>query len=196
VPAAERIEAGPGSRQEWAEAATDHVVEHGLIGLSLRPLAAALGTSDRMLIYRFGNKDALVAEILRTSSERATSHLARLPRSTDARSAVRDLWAAVSHPDVDGCHRLYVEAAALGLFGLEPYATVVRETNETWHAVVVEHLRRAGLGESSAHRVAKLVDATFVGLRLDLPLDGPPGGASVGQAVEDLASAVALLSGA
>jgi hypothetical protein len=28
---------------------TDYVLEHGLIGLTLRPLAAAIGTSDRML---------------------------------------------------------------------------------------------------------------------------------------------------
>ena len=48
-------------RVEWTEAATDYVLEHGLIGLSLRPLAAELGTSDRMLLYHFGSKDELVA---------------------------------------------------------------------------------------------------------------------------------------
>jgi AcrR family transcriptional regulator len=45
---------------ELLEQATDHVLEHGLIGLTLRPLAAAIGTSDRMLIYHFGSRDALV----------------------------------------------------------------------------------------------------------------------------------------
>ena len=40
-------------REELAEAATDYAIEHGLIGLSLRPLAVALGTSDRMLLYHF-----------------------------------------------------------------------------------------------------------------------------------------------
>ncbi len=39
-------------------------MEHGLADLSLRPLARAAGTSDRMLIYHFGNKDALVAALL------------------------------------------------------------------------------------------------------------------------------------
>ena len=73
----------PASRQQWTDAATDYVLEHGLIGLSLRPLAAALGTSDRMLIYRFGNKDSLVAEVLRTSTARATDYVARLPGSRD-----------------------------------------------------------------------------------------------------------------
>ncbi len=37
-------------REQLAEQATDYVLEHGLLGLSLRPLAAALGTSDRMLL--------------------------------------------------------------------------------------------------------------------------------------------------
>ncbi|AWW75179.1 TetR family transcriptional regulator [Erythrobacter sp. KY5] len=41
-----------------------HVLQHGLGGASLRPLAKAAGTSDRMLIYHFGNKEALVRELL------------------------------------------------------------------------------------------------------------------------------------
>lgn len=41
-----------------------HVLEHGIAGLSLRPLAAAAGTSDRMLLYHFGTKQQLVAELL------------------------------------------------------------------------------------------------------------------------------------
>ncbi|AXK43625.1 TetR/AcrR family transcriptional regulator [Erythrobacter aureus] len=41
-----------------------HVLEHGLAGASLRPLAKAAGTSDRMLIYHFGSKDALVEALL------------------------------------------------------------------------------------------------------------------------------------
>lgn len=40
------------------------MLAHGLAGLSLRPLARAAGTSDRMLIYHFGSKEQLVAELL------------------------------------------------------------------------------------------------------------------------------------
>jgi len=42
----------------------DHVLKHGLNTASLRPMAAAAGTSDRMLIYHFGSKDVLIAEVL------------------------------------------------------------------------------------------------------------------------------------
>ena len=45
-------------------ALANHVLQHGLNSASLRPLAAAAGTSDRMLIYHFGSKDALIDELL------------------------------------------------------------------------------------------------------------------------------------
>ena len=41
-----------------------HVLANGLAGLSLRPLAKAAGTSDRMLIYHFGSKEQLIADLL------------------------------------------------------------------------------------------------------------------------------------
>ena len=42
----------------------EHVLSHGLNSASLRPLAMAARTSDRMLIYHFGSKDALIADLL------------------------------------------------------------------------------------------------------------------------------------
>ena len=42
----------------------DHVLEHGLAASSLRPLAKAAGTSDRMLLYYFADKDAVIAAAL------------------------------------------------------------------------------------------------------------------------------------
>lgn len=41
-----------------------HVLAHGLGQASLRPLAKAAGTSDRMLIYHFGTKEKLITELL------------------------------------------------------------------------------------------------------------------------------------
>ena len=41
-----------------------HVLAHGLSSASLRPLAKAAGTSDRMLIYHFGSKATLMDELL------------------------------------------------------------------------------------------------------------------------------------
>lgn len=41
-----------------------HVLANGLGQASLRPLAKAAGTSDRMLLYHFGTKEALIADLL------------------------------------------------------------------------------------------------------------------------------------
>ncbi|SDZ12782.1 transcriptional regulator, TetR family [Jannaschia faecimaris] len=41
-----------------------HLLDQGLAGASLRPMARAAGTSDRMLIYHFGTKEELIVETL------------------------------------------------------------------------------------------------------------------------------------
>jgi AcrR family transcriptional regulator len=179
-------------RDELAEGATDYALAHGLIGLSLRPLAEALGTSDRMLLYHFRDKDDLVATILRTTTVRSVDSIRALAASPDLRAAVVDLWRAASSGALQDCQRLYVEAAALGLFGMEPYATEVREANAAWMSALADHLVRSGVPASDARRAASLVDATFMGLQIDQPLD------TAGQqrrSVHDLAEAVAALWG-
>ena len=175
-------------RDELSEQATDYALENGLIGLSLRPLAAELGTSDRMLIYHFGSKDALVAAILATSCDRSVEKIRALPASPSVRQAVIDLWEAWEVPEMLRCQRLYVEAAALGLFGREPYATSVRATNDVWMAEVIAHLERSGAGDQAA-RLGTLVDAAFNGILLDRPLDESRESRKI---VEDLADALAL----
>ncbi|QIG55507.1 TetR/AcrR family transcriptional regulator [Altererythrobacter sp. BO-6] len=52
------------SRETLMPMLAAHVLEHGLAGASLRPLARAAGTSDRMLLYHFGSKERLVADLL------------------------------------------------------------------------------------------------------------------------------------
>jgi len=181
-----------GRRENLAEAATDYVLEHGLLGLSLRPLAASLGTSDRMLLYHFGTKDDLVACVLRLSNDRSVAEIRRLAPAQDVRRAVLDLWDLVTSPQVARCQRTYVEAAALGLFGQEPYAGVVREANRVWVAAVAEHLVASGTPRDRATRAVALLDAAMMGFLLDLPLDA--GDPVQGQAVRDLADAVAAIA--
>src|SRR5206468_1360947 len=154
-------------REQLAEAATDYAIEHGLIGLSLRPLAVALGTSDRMLLYHFRDKDDLVATIVRRSTTRSVDSIRALPGSTDLRAAVLDLWRAASAGRLQACQRLYLEAAAMGLFGHEPYATEVREANAAWMSALADHLGGVGLAPTAARHAANLVDAAFMGLHLD-----------------------------
>lgn len=158
-------------RTQLAERATDYVLEHGLIGLSLRPLAAELGTSDRMLIYHFGSKDELIAAVLATSSQRSMAFITDMRPSPSVRQAVLDLWSTYSDRQAQRCQLMYVEAAALGLFGREPYASSIRESNAVWMAAMASHLERSGVAAADAPGLAALIDATFNGVLLDRPLD-------------------------
>ena len=177
----------PQRRAAWAELATDYVHAHGLTTLSLRPLAAELGTSNRVLLYHFGTKDQLVADVLRTSNERSVAVVAALEPSKDLRAAVEDLWSVM---EGDQCSRMYVEAAALGLFGREPYASVVQEANALWLRSLRDHLTKSGVDSTVADRAARVIDAAFMGLQLNLPVDG----ADRRQSIGDLADAVAALA--
>jgi AcrR family transcriptional regulator len=180
-------------RVELAEAATDYVLEHGLIGLSLRPLAAEIGTSDRMLLYHFAGKDDLVATVIGASTDRAVALLRAVPPSRTVRRAVSSIWSAVKSAPLDSCYRLYTEAAALGVLGREPYVTVVRESNERWVSALVDHLVAAGAHRRAARRAANLVDATFTGLLLDLSV--APEHPDQERVVRDVAAAAAAICG-
>lgn len=179
---------GVAKRDELIESATDHVLEHGLIGLSLRPLAAALGTSDRMLIYHFGSKDELIVAVLAAANERSMAMIRTIPPASSVRQVILDLWSRCAEPDLKACQRMYVEAASLGLFGREPYVTAVRESNEVWLAAMAAQLRASGESALRAPRLAALVNAAFNGLFLDLPLGGDEAARRV---VEDLADTLA-----
>ncbi|WOE74489.1 TetR/AcrR family transcriptional regulator [Alterisphingorhabdus coralli] len=70
------------------DAMADFVLENGLTAASLRPLAKAAGTSDRMLLYYFADKHELMAAILERVADRMVAMLDAIadsePMSPDA----------------------------------------------------------------------------------------------------------------
>jgi len=103
-------------RAELLDACYAYVLEHGLVGLSLRPLAAATGTSPRVLLYLFGSKDRLLRELLaRARHEQVALVAAALdPATTPAadgfEALVDRLWAWLSAPEQRAAVRLTYEA--------------------------------------------------------------------------------------
>lgn len=63
---------GENQQDVWLDRMADLILAQGLGAASLRPLAKAAGTSDRMLIYYFGDKAGLVAAILERVAARLT----------------------------------------------------------------------------------------------------------------------------
>ncbi len=65
-------------KEELLERAYGYVLEHGIADLSLRPLAAAIGSSPRVLLFLFGTKDGLIRELLARARADELAFLARV----------------------------------------------------------------------------------------------------------------------
>ena len=178
-------------REQLLDAATDHVLAEGLIGLTLRPLAAALGTSDRMLIYHFDTRDALVSAVVARTTERSTACVAALPSAPSVRAAVNRLWEAYQTEPLRSCQSVYVQAAATGLIGQEPYLSDARASNERWSAALRDYLMRSGAPARRVSRIVTLVDSALYGFHLDLTTDRPD---ELARGVDDLARAAQALA--
>jgi AcrR family transcriptional regulator len=178
-------------REQLLDLVTDHVLEEGLIGLTLRPVAAAIGTSDRMLIYHFGDRDALVSAVVARSTERAVAAVDALPGAPTTRSAVNRLWAAYRTEPLHSCLDVYCQAAASGLIGQEPYLSDARASNELWAGSLRSYFVRCGAPARRVRRIVTLVDSALYGFHLDLATDRPE---ELARGVDDLAAAAQALA--
>lgn len=179
-------------REQLLEQVTDHTLDHGLIGLTLRPVAAAIGTSDRMLIYHFGSRDALVSQVVAHATRRAIAEVEAMPGARTVRSAVNRLWRAYRGEPLSSLLTLYCQAAASGLIGEEPYRSDARESNEQWAGALRDYLVRSGAPTRRVGRIVTLVDSSLYGFHLDLTTDRPE---ELARGVDDLAAAAQALAG-
>ena len=115
--------------------AADYVLERGLAGLSLRPLAKALGTSPRMLLYDFGSKERLIHEILAEIRRREAGLLEADVQTLD------DVWRWIAAPEREPFLRLFFEVYVDAL-GREEAEPLVRDwldyLQTSWHPPVDE----------------------------------------------------------
>ncbi|MGL5809819.1 MAG: TetR/AcrR family transcriptional regulator [Nocardioides sp.] len=180
-----------GRREELLDQAADYVLESGLIGLSLRPLAAAVGTSDRMLLYHFGSRDDLVTDIIATISDRSVELLRSLEPATSVHDGVLRLWDSFRREPMSSCQQIYLQAAASGLLGEEPYRSGICRANRRWATALEAWLASSGAPSDTVGQVTKLVDSAMLGFHVDLALDPPE---SFDQPARDLAAAAQALA--
>jgi AcrR family transcriptional regulator len=153
-------------RQAALQAMADHLLEHGLPGATLRPLAEAAGASDRMLLYYFANKEELIGATL---SEVA----ARLARELDAavppgprpfEVALAETWRAFRSQNMARYMRLWLDIAAAAARGQEPYRSVAGQIADGF--LVWAGSRLAADDEDQRAGVAARLVAAFDGLAL------------------------------
>jgi AcrR family transcriptional regulator len=148
----------PSDRQEeLLDSAYRYVLDHGLTDMSLRPLAAAIGSSPRVLLFLFGSKDNLIRALLARARADELALLERIvPLSADEglTDVVRATWTWLSDPQHRQLLALWVQAYARSLTEpAGPWADFARRTVEDWLAILASaqtparRRTRAGLGE-------------------------------------------------
>ncbi|MGY1752267.1 hypothetical protein [Blastococcus sp. SYSU D01042] len=124
----------PEQRAALLDGVVEYVLREGVATLSLRPLAAALGTSDRMLLYYFGSRDRMLVLVLTAVGERLRAGLEAVTPAQ--RAAPGRLLAALRAAfELDGAEpilRLYVEVSGLAARGREPFGAIAAAIAEDW----------------------------------------------------------------
>ena len=166
------------SKERLLHAAIDYVAEHGVADLSLRGLAAAIGTSHRMLIYHFGSKEALLIAVIRAVEEQQRQTLAELDidPSLSPPEIMRRMWKHISDPALSRNERLFFEMYGQALQGRTHTVDFLDDIVESWLEPIAALRREQGVPAETARAQARLDLAITRGLLLDLLATGDRAG--------------------
>ena len=145
----------------------------GFSQLSLREIAAAVGTSHRMLIYHFGSREGLLAQVVARMESEQRALLAGLATGSGTIFDIsRAFWERVTAPDMLPAQRLFFEIYVQALYGREWTAAFRESVIRAWEGPLTELFARAGLDDARARTRARLGLAVTRGLGLDLLMTG------------------------
>lgn len=163
-------------RTELLAACYRYALDHGLAGVSLRPLAAAVDSSPRVLLYLFGSKDQLIREVLAYARHRDITQMTAAletvrPVNVDTfEAAAQRIWEWWSAPEQRAMARLNYEAF-LRSVGHDPgpWAGFATESIGDWRELLVRRL--PGVPPEEAQARATRSQALIRGLLLELLAD-------------------------
>jgi AcrR family transcriptional regulator len=164
----------PQIRARLRNQAIDYVISHGMADLTLRPLAKALRTNARMLVYHFRSREGLMREVLKGLREREDARIQSWFRTgTVPRTLAQFLrwyWKRLSDPKAKPALRLVFELYASALRDPQKYPGILGDPLTYWQSLI----KKAGISPNSKvdRAEATLLLATTRGLSLDLCATG------------------------
>jgi AcrR family transcriptional regulator len=165
--------ASPEHRAELLEKVVDYILKHGLVDLSLRPLAAALRTSPRMLLYFFGSKEQLLAEALSNGRARQQREFARALSTRSSRGEqLRLAWEVWSSNESKKSTRLFFEAFTLAMRDRKRFPGFLERLVKDWLPFFEQAVAAAGAETKRVRPVATFILAAIRGLQLDMLATG------------------------
>jgi AcrR family transcriptional regulator len=158
-------------RQRLLDLVAGYCIDHGVADLTLRRVAEAVGSNNRMLLYYFGSKEQLIATALIAASARFPLVLQSFDELADDRplhqrldAAWRSLSADINLPYI----RLFFEVFGLAIHQPGRFDEFLGAVSHQWVDRVTAVLRREGMTRAAAARTGREVVGLWRGLQLDL----------------------------
>ena len=157
------------ARERLLAAAVDQAMRRGIADLSLRELAAAMGTSHRMLLYHFGSREGLLVAVSIAVEE---AQRAAMPAWGATPADARRGWQHFSDPELWPQERLFFELYSHALLERPGTEGFLETAVEPWITYIAVQLAEAGADQATARADARLAVAIVRGLLLDLLATG------------------------
>jgi AcrR family transcriptional regulator len=156
-------------KQELLDAALTYLLEHGVANASLRPLAEAIGTSPRMLMFHFKSKEGLIRDVLDELNTRLLASFATVasPGQGDIPPLKRFFLWAIADENA-GYLRLFYEVQVIAVQNPAEYGRYLKQASADWQAIALKTLSASIRSQS----LATLCIAVFDGLFLEFMLTG------------------------
>jgi AcrR family transcriptional regulator len=149
-------------RRQLLEALFEEFARGGIGDRSLRDVAAAVGTSHRMLLHHFGSRDDLIIAIVEEAERRQMALVPELPM--DPAEGFATMWADLRRPELRHLERLFFECYARAAQGEKPFTRMVPGAVDGW----LQEVEAATAGVAYDGAMARLGLAVTRGLLLDL----------------------------
>lgn len=163
-------------RSELLERAYTYVLAHGVVDVSLRPLAVAIDSSPRVLLFLFGSKTELVRALLARARQDELELLSRVRSASDDSDLVAvaaELWRWLAADEHRALVTLWVEGYARSLIDPEgAWADFARDTVSDWLEVLADAQPPQTRDGAAGKAERTLVLAVLRGALLDLLATG------------------------
>lgn len=158
----------PRRREELLSAVVSYLEAHGVNDLSLAPLAEAIGTSKRMLLYYFGDRGELLAQALEAARPKAGDIFGGVESPDQLVAASLKLWHAISRGGQRRSVRMLLQVLSLASTDTETYGAHARTAVDVMLAPITTAFNSAGFTPEDAASRATLVVSGLRGLCQDL----------------------------
>jgi AcrR family transcriptional regulator len=166
----------PDRKPELLRAVVVELARTGLAGVSLRPLASALGVSTYTLSYHFGSKEQLLADALAHVEDEQRRLVGRwteeLGSEANAAAVIGRYWAWVSRPENLGQVRLVFEVLTSPQGADLVPAEHRRSLMSAWVELIAGDLHAHGVPKRQATTEATIAASALAGMVLDLLATG------------------------